>query len=152
MVQISDALCYQLTKNHHAFLKKRNGKTNRSGSIQFSTEPGNLTNRNTLKYSGICKSQTIDIVPVLDDANRHTVQMTLSVVGKKGSNPKKAKRVIPLKKNVRKSVATMAKLMDQSHYRADLSKVAVARYAKVKAGCVVANGVKGGVKVKAGRA
>eukprot|EP00814_Leptocylindrus_danicus_P018167 CAMPEP_0116018554 /NCGR_PEP_ID=MMETSP0321-20121206/8712_1 /TAXON_ID=163516 /ORGANISM="Leptocylindrus danicus var. danicus, Strain B650" /LENGTH=152 /DNA_ID=CAMNT_0003488959 /DNA_START=75 /DNA_END=533 /DNA_ORIENTATION=- len=152
MVQISDTLCYQLTKNHHAYLKKRNGRTNRTGSIQFSTEPGNLKNINTLKYSGICKSQTIDISAVADDANRQTVQMTLLVASKAGvSRGSASKRTVPLKKNVRKSVKTMAKLTNLS-YRSDLSEVALARYAKVKAGCAVANGVKGGVKVKNGRA
>mmetsp|Transcript_22925 Transcript_22925/g.35279 ORF Transcript_22925/g.35279 Transcript_22925/m.35279 type:complete len:181 (+) Transcript_22925:1-543(+) len=152
MVQISDTLCYQLTKNHHAFLKKRNGSTKRTGSIQFSTEPGNLKNLNTLKYSGICKSQTIDISAVADANDRQVVQMTLLNANKAGvSRGTASKRTIPLKKNFRKSVKSMAKVTGLS-YRSDLSSVALARYAKVKAGCVVANGVKEGVKVKAGRA
>ena len=78
--------------------------------------------------------------------------MTLLNANKAGvSRGTASKRTIPLKKNFRKSVKSMAKVTGLS-YRSDLSSVALARYAKVKAGCVVANGVKEGVKVKAGRA
>ena len=39
-------LLWELTKNHNAFLVKRNG-------VQFSSDPYNLINRNQYSYSGI---------------------------------------------------------------------------------------------------
>ena len=57
---MSDALVWHLIRDNNSFLVKRN-RTNRCGSVQFSTEPGNVLNVNTFKYSGIANSKTIDI-------------------------------------------------------------------------------------------
>jgi hypothetical protein len=43
-------LIWQLVKKNNAFLVKRNGNSN--ASVQFSSEPNNLYNLNTFKYSG----------------------------------------------------------------------------------------------------
>ncbi len=49
---MSSALLWQLVKDNNAFLVKR-GRTHRAGAVQFSSEPGNLLNVNTAKYSGL---------------------------------------------------------------------------------------------------
>lgn len=46
----SDDLIWLLVKNNNKFLVKRNG--NNTSSITFSSEPNNLYNLNTFKYSG----------------------------------------------------------------------------------------------------
>ena len=50
MVIASDDLIWLLVKNNNKFLVKRNG--NNTSSITFSSEPNNLYNLNTFKYSG----------------------------------------------------------------------------------------------------
>ncbi len=57
---MADALVWQLVKNNNSFLHKV-GRTNRSGAVQFSSEPGNLMSVNSFKYSGLANSKTIDI-------------------------------------------------------------------------------------------
>lgn len=46
----SPDLLWQLVKKNNSFLVKRNGNNN--ASVQFSSEPNNLYNLNTFKYSG----------------------------------------------------------------------------------------------------
>lgn len=151
MVAISDSLCYQLVKGHHAFLQKRNGRSNRTGTVQFTTESGNVKNLNSSKYTGIAKTQTVDLTSVEDSNGRQVVQLTL-LTGKVGkTRGASSKRSIALKKNFRRSVRSMSRVTG-GNYRSDLSDDALARYAKLKAGVQVANGVKEGTKVKLGRA
>ena len=57
---MASSLIWQLVKNNNSFLVKR-GRTNRAGAVQFSSEPGNLLNSNTSKYSGLANDNTIDI-------------------------------------------------------------------------------------------
>ena len=51
MAGVSPDLLWQLVKKNNKFLVKRNG--NGSASMQFSSEPNNLYNLNSFKYSGI---------------------------------------------------------------------------------------------------
>lgn len=51
MAAVSDDLIWLLVKNSNRFLVKRNGNNN--NSVTFSSEPNNLYNLNTFKYSGI---------------------------------------------------------------------------------------------------
>lgn len=138
-----EALVFEIVKKNHCFLQKRNGRTNRSGRISFSTEPGNLKNIHSSKFSGISKDRTIDISA--------GPTMTLKVA-KKASNPSKAKRVVPMNsKNFRKSIATIAALTEKVHYRSDLADIANARYAKLYSASQYSSGVKTAPEVKAGR-
>lgn len=57
---MADALVWQLIRENNSFLVKR-GRTRRDGSLQFSSEPGNLLNVNTHKYSGIANASTTDV-------------------------------------------------------------------------------------------
>ena len=61
MVAAADSLVWEIVKNNNSFMRKKNGRTARSGSIRFSTERGNLMSRSTYKYSGLANSKTIDI-------------------------------------------------------------------------------------------
>jgi large subunit ribosomal protein L28e len=55
---MSSSLVWHLIRDNNSFLIKR-GRTNRGGSVQFSSEPGNLLNVNTFKYSGIANNNVI---------------------------------------------------------------------------------------------
>ncbi len=47
---VSTDLVWLLVKNNNKFLVKRNGNSN--ASVTFSSEPNNLYNLNSFKYSG----------------------------------------------------------------------------------------------------
>ncbi|KAG0047544.1 60S ribosomal protein L28, partial [Linnemannia elongata] len=51
---MSADLTWLLIKNNNSFLVKRSG-------VQFSSEAGNLLNKNSFKYSGIANKKTVDI-------------------------------------------------------------------------------------------
>lgn len=145
---MSEALVFEIIKKNHSQLKARNGRTNRSGSILFSTEAGNLQNLHTPRFSGLSKVKTIDISAGADGAGP---VLTLKVASKAGK-PSKVRRSIPLNsKNFRKSIKSIAAVTSAVHYRSDLASLANARYAKIFNGQQVAAGVKKGVAVKAGR-
>jgi large subunit ribosomal protein L28e len=55
---MSSALIWHLIRDNNSFVVKRE-RTNRSGAVQFSSEPGNLLNVNTYKYSGIANENVI---------------------------------------------------------------------------------------------
>ena len=57
---MSEALVWQLIRNNNSFLVKR-GHTKRDGSVQFSSEPGNLLNVSSFKYSGLANNNTLGI-------------------------------------------------------------------------------------------
>merc|ERR1711939_299622 len=50
----SSDLLWQITRNNSSFLVKRNG-------LQLSSEPGNLMNKNSFKFSGIANLETVDV-------------------------------------------------------------------------------------------
>ena len=68
-------------KDNNCFLKKFM-KTKRAGAVQFSSEPGNLMNVNSFKYSGLANNQTIDI-----SANKKTNDITMTLKVSVSINP-----------------------------------------------------------------
>ena len=66
MVSAPDSLVWELVKNNSSFMKKKNGRTSRSGSIRFSVERGNLASMSTFKYSGLANAKTVDITTTPD--------------------------------------------------------------------------------------
>ena len=75
---MSDSLVWHLLRDNNCFLHKR-GRTTRNGAVQFSSEPGNLMNVNTFKYSGLANSKAIDL-QAKTNGDKHRV-----VMGKKVS-------------------------------------------------------------------
>ena len=59
-IAMASALVWELTKNHNSFLHKRE-RTSRLGAVAFTTEPGNLLNVNSYKYSGLANDKTVGI-------------------------------------------------------------------------------------------
>lgn len=51
---MSQELTWQLIKKHNSFLIRRDG-------VLFSTEPNNLTNKNSFKYSGLANNSTVGV-------------------------------------------------------------------------------------------
>lgn len=128
---MSDALVWHLIRDNNCFLHKR-GRTNRSGSVQFSSEAGNLMNVNTYKYSGIANSNTIDI---------QTGSSIKRKDGQKNNKPRTAVRNIKAKAFAADKV-----------YRRDLAATAAVRLAKVASANKIAGGcAKGAYVIKSGK-
>ncbi|KAI9498797.1 ribosomal L28e/Mak16 [Zychaea mexicana] len=115
---MSAELVWALVKNNNSFLVKRS-------NVQFSAEPGNLTNLNTFKYSGIANGKTVDI----RGAGRG-VQVTTKIV-KKANTPVKALNKTVVTKSRRGTAKSVANLIAKSGYRADLRQAALARASAV---------------------
>ncbi|KAF9917342.1 hypothetical protein FBU30_000797 [Linnemannia zychae] len=107
---MSADLTWLLIKNNNSFLVKRSG-------VQFSTEAGNLLNKNSFKYSGIANKKTVDVSAA--PSGRGVVVST-------------PKTKVTLTKGVRKSARSVAGLT-RAGYRADLRKAALARVSAILA-------------------
>jgi len=119
----SSDLIWQLVKRHNAFQVKKNGTT-------LSSEPGNLLNINSPKYSGLSNSRTVDITAKADKS----VVITLKSTNVNNVNrPKVAHRRVVLKNvNVKRDFGKVANTIKRttSHqgYRPDLERIALARW------------------------
>uniref|UniRef100_A0A7S2UUC9 Ribosomal eL28/Mak16 domain-containing protein n=1 Tax=Fibrocapsa japonica TaxID=94617 RepID=A0A7S2UUC9_9STRA len=144
MAANSDALTWLLLKNNSAFLTKRNGNTKRSGSITLSSEPGNLMNLNSAKYSG-ANNKAVDL-SLVDDKIVLGLKST-----KKWNQVKKAVGKTPLNKNYRRSAKVIRSQIASNAYRADLEKAALARYSSLYRFNRIKKGVVKTPKIKKGR-
>jgi large subunit ribosomal protein L28e len=68
---MAEALVWHLIRDNNSFLVKR-GRTSRNGAVQFSSEPGNVLNVNTFKYSGLANQNTLHI-PLAGKKDKVTV-------------------------------------------------------------------------------
>jgi len=95
----------------------KNGKTKRSGTITFSSDPMNLSSVNSYKNSGIANSKAIgfDGQTLVTKQDGKLVRTDLTT-------------------NRKKAYASIAALSSDSFYRSDLSKAARAKYSSVLSG------------------
>ena len=63
-IKMSQTLIWHLIRDNNSFMVKRE-RTSRSGAVQFSSEPGNLMNAHSFKYSGISNNRAVDISSAL---------------------------------------------------------------------------------------
>ena len=57
---MSDALVWHCIRDNNSFLYKR-GRSSRVGGVQLSSEPGNVMNVNSFKYSGLANSKAFSV-------------------------------------------------------------------------------------------
>jgi large subunit ribosomal protein L28e len=121
----SPDLLWQLVKKNNSFLVKRNGNNN--ASVQFSSEPNNLYNLNTFKYSGLANRKTVAIVAAGEGLN-----VALSTTKtKKGNQPAVSVNTSVLKRDFRKMARAVVNQVAENGYRADLKEASLARLAAV---------------------
>merc|ERR1712139_762 len=114
----SSDLLWALTRKTNAFLVKRNG-------LQLTSEPNNLMNKHSFKYSGLANLETVGV-------EDNTRGITLKMKNKKNSqNPKRNIVPVDLKKDFRKVAKTIRNKTEGKFYRKDLCKPALARWYKV---------------------
>lgn len=150
MVQASESLVWMVVRNNNAFLKKRNGKTSRTGAVQFSTEKGNIKSISSFKYSGIANNKTVDIVTEAT-ANYGPKGVLVKGTSKASSQPTKGSASTPLSKNFRKVEKTLMSQTVDNFYRPDLKSATLAKWSAVYRANRIAKGVKKAVPVKKGR-
>ena len=119
---MSADLQWAILRNHSSFLvKKRKGTQG-----ELTSEPGNLTQINSFKFSGLANNKVVGVT--LDNK-----KVTLTTKKLKGGNkPKAASAASQLNKHMVKgscrAAETINKLVSANYYRPDLAKFAVARY------------------------
>ncbi len=152
MVNIPDSLTWSLINQNNSFMRKRNGRTSRSGAIRFSAEPGNLKSVSTFKYSGLANSKTFDVSSVVvGDKKRHKIVVS-SKTSKAGVSPKKGSASSLVAKNFRSAVGkTLAAPNGEKFYRRDLVDDVKAKYAALYNEVRVKKGIKKGLTIKTGR-
>lgn len=152
---MADALVWQLIKDNNSFLVKRGGggpkggNAKRAGTIQFSSEAGNLLGVNSFKYSGLANSKTVNIAKSGND-----LSLTMKAY-KKSSKPKKSVSSTPLKKNLKHTLkiikSRVNSIATKSFYRADLAAAAASKYKALAKVVRVQKGLIKGAKAKNGR-
>uniref|UniRef100_A0A1D1ZMD1 60S ribosomal protein L28 n=1 Tax=Anthurium amnicola TaxID=1678845 RepID=A0A1D1ZMD1_9ARAE len=118
---MSDDLIWQLLKSRSSFLVKRNG-------AEFNSEPNNLTNLNSFKYSGLANKKAIGITTGPNNRGVTVVTKKTNVAYYK---PAKAINKVTLSKGIRRSAKSFTAQFTKSHYRPDLRKAALARISAV---------------------
>ena len=121
---MSADLQWELIKKSNRFLVKRDGS-------QFSSEPYNLKNINSYKFSGLANPRALDVSVSKDGKS---VQLSMKKTGNGAvRKPKTAPVQLALKKGVHHGVNYSSELVrhvtERASYRADLSRVAIARQA-----------------------
>eukprot|EP00798_Chlamydomonas_sp_ICE-L_P029023 gene29024-32220_t len=115
---MSSALVWHCIRDGNSFMRKTH-----NGEI-FSTESGNLFNKHSYKYSGICNEKTVDISPAGD-----AISFTVAKGSKTANKPKASKAKYIVKKGPRRTIGSISKQV--SSYRPDLVGAAKARIATI---------------------
>ncbi|XP_015520825.1 large ribosomal subunit protein eL28 [Neodiprion pinetum] len=119
---MSSHLNWMIIRNNNAFLLKK-----RNISKPFSTEPNNLTNLSSYRYSGLVHRKSVGIVDTPDKKGFTVVYKKAKSVNK----PAKATVRRTMKAGARRSLHKLRTLLTANKYRVDLNKVALRRASAV---------------------
>merc|ERR1712224_291513 len=114
----SSDVVWGIIRKNSSFLVKRN-------FLELSSEPGNLMNKNSFKYSGLANDEALDV-------QDNTKGISFSKKNSKNrSQPKRNLVTVDLKKGFRQVAQTIKNKTEGANYRKDLTKPALARWYKV---------------------
>eukprot|EP01132_Coremiostelium_polycephalum_P010816 gene10816-13250_t len=117
---MSQDLIWNVIRKNHAFKVERNG-------VVFSSEPGNLRNKHSLKYSGLARKTTIDVAPTADGKI-----VVSNKVQKKAANPSKSLNKVTFSHhNYRKTARYIRGLA--TGYSPELRAAALGRFHRIQA-------------------
>merc|ERR1712080_132460 len=116
MSAASSDVIWHITRNNNSFLVKRNG-------LQLSSDPNNLTSKNSFKFSGLANANAVGIT----DESKGITFTTKNA--KRQRQPARNLVSVELKKDFRKVAKTIKKATE--NYRKDLSQPALARWYKI---------------------
>ncbi|CAM9842068.1 unnamed protein product [Scytosiphon promiscuus] len=149
-MNVSNELVWSLVRSNTCFLYKRNGQTKRSGKVVLTSEPNNLKNVNSFKFSGLANSKAVGIDFAADDKGRPCAAMTLKS-SKNSNKPKKSVGKSLLKKTFPSVSQAIRKQTGGTNYRPDLQYAALVRWSKVHRALRVQKGEMKPMTVNAGR-
>uniref|UniRef100_A0A0B6Y3R9 Large ribosomal subunit protein eL28 n=1 Tax=Arion vulgaris TaxID=1028688 RepID=A0A0B6Y3R9_9EUPU len=109
-------LTWLIIRNNSSTLLKRSRQ-------YMSLEPNNLKSRNSFRYNGFIHRKTVGIEPVKD--GKGVVLVTRKTRGLR--KPSKTLTRVELKKDPRRTIATIRKTLQSNNYRKDLVNSAVRR-------------------------
>jgi large subunit ribosomal protein L28e len=147
MVQVADQLVWEITRKNSSFLRKKNGRSKRSGKICFSAEPGNLKSLHLLQYSGIANSRTIDVVCTSDNK----AQLITKTASKCSTQPKQTLVKTNVHQDFRRAEKIILGQTANVFYRNDLKAAVLAKYTKCYQANRRAKGITKPVLTKKGR-
>uniref|UniRef100_A0A7S2NCK6 Ribosomal eL28/Mak16 domain-containing protein n=1 Tax=Zooxanthella nutricula TaxID=1333877 RepID=A0A7S2NCK6_9DINO len=123
----SPQLIWECVKNDNAFLRK-----SRNMPV-MSAERGNLMGLSSSKFSGIASGKVLDISS-RKTGDKETIILTTShKQASRAARPGSRLLATGLKKQAKKGVAQIEKVVDAGFYRQDLLALAKAKYDKVRA-------------------
>uniref|UniRef100_A0A7S1V3G1 Ribosomal eL28/Mak16 domain-containing protein n=1 Tax=Grammatophora oceanica TaxID=210454 RepID=A0A7S1V3G1_9STRA len=147
MVQVPDALVWELVKKNTSFMKKVNGRSKRSGCVKFSVEPTNVKSISTFQCSGLANSKAVSVV-FAPDNKAVLVKKTAS---KAHTQPAKGTSSTNVHKDFRRSEKIILSQAIDNYYRPDLKAPLLGKFTKIYQGNRRAAGTKSKVPVKKGR-
>ncbi|OXA51697.1 60S ribosomal protein L28 isoform X2 [Folsomia candida] len=112
-------LSWLIVRNNNAFLRKvRNVKQ------PFSSEPNNLTNKSSFRYSGIVQRKTVGVTPAADKKG-----FVVSLKKVKGQRkPAKLYNEVKMRQpGFRRPLKKLRNILTKNNYRKDLTKAAMVR-------------------------
>merc|ERR1712186_307250 len=122
-------LIWECVKTNNSFIRKSRCSP---GVPVLSADRGNLCGLNSFKYSGLANKNVLDVAPKLTGKKEAIVMTTRNKKDGKAFQPKRMILDTGLKKQSKKGLAAVAKVMDAGYYRRDLLDLATTKYAKVK--------------------
>merc|ERR1712018_403107 len=118
---IMSEIAWAITRNNSAFLLKK-----RNCPKPFSTDPMNLTNKHSLRYTGLVNKKAVAVAPAADNKG-----FTVTIKGGKTSKVAKGKQTVTMKAGPRRSLHKVKAMLVKQRYRKDLAKAALRRAAVI---------------------
>merc|ERR1719420_1380923 len=112
-------IAWAVTRNNSAFLLKK-----RNCPKPFSTDPMNLTNKHSQRYTGLVNKKAVAVAPAADNKG-----FTVTIKGGKGIA--KGKHTVTMKSGPRRTLHKVKALIVKQRYRKDLNKAALRRAAVI---------------------
>ena len=117
---MSSDIAWAVTRNNSAFLLKKRGVAK-----PFSTDPLNVTNQHSQRYTGLVNTKAIGITAGPENKG-FTVTIKKS---KKAHRPGNGKTTVHMKAGARRSLHKLKALIVKQRYRKDLGQAAIRRAA-----------------------
>ncbi len=118
---MSSDVAWAIVRNNSAYLLKKRGCPK-----PFSTDPMNLTNKNSKRYNGFVNTKAVGIAPAADNKG-----FTVTTKTTKTNRPGKNSKTVTMKAGPRRSLHKVKAMINKQRYRKDLSKAALRRAAVI---------------------
>merc|ERR1712241_495757 len=115
----STEIAWAITRNNSAFLLKK-----RNCPKPFSTDPMNLTNKHSMRYTGLVNKKAVAVAPAADNKG-----FTVTIKGGKGQKVAKSKQTVTMKAGPRRSLHKVKALIVKKRARRDLPRAPLKRAA-----------------------